>query len=99
MAKLYKLQVELTPEQFKRITELQEVGALRTKKELLDVAFTLLKWAVQQKQDGNKIISRNNQTREERELSYPYLDQVTEKRDRDDAKPPADKEQHTPALV
>jgi len=80
MAKLYKLQVELNPGQLEILNELQEAGDLRTKKELLDNAFTLLKWAVRQKQEGNLIVSMNKQTAVVRELEFPYLQRAAEKR-------------------
>jgi hypothetical protein len=79
MAKLYKLQVELSPSQLALLNELQEAGDLRTKKDLLDNAFTLLKWAVKQKQEGNLIVSMNKQTGAVRELEYPYLQHAAEK--------------------
>jgi hypothetical protein len=99
MAKLYKLQVELNPGQLEILNELQEAGDLRTKKELLDNAFTLLKWAVRQKQEGNLIVSMNKQTGAVRELEFPYLQRAAEKRPTDSVPSGTVKEQETPALV
>ncbi len=76
MAKLYKLQVELNPTQLAILDELQEIGELRTKKELLDNAFTLLKWAVQQKKEGRLIVSMDSKSGAGRELELPYLQRV-----------------------
>jgi hypothetical protein len=76
MAKQYKLQVELNPTQLAMLDELQQIGELRTKKELLDNAFTLLKWAVQQKKEGRLIVSMDPKTMSGRELELPYLQRV-----------------------
>jgi len=57
LAKRYKLQVDLSPTQLAMLDELQDIGQLRTKKELLDNALTLLKWAVQQKKEGRTVVS------------------------------------------
>jgi hypothetical protein len=76
MAKQYKLQVELNPTQLAILDELQEIGELRTKKELLDNAFTLLKWAVVQKKEGRLIVSMDPKTGSGRELELPYLQKV-----------------------
>jgi hypothetical protein len=76
MAKLYKLQVELNPTQLAILDELQGIGELRTKKELLDNAFTLLKWAVVQKKEGRLIVSMDPKTGSGRELELPYLQKV-----------------------
>lgn len=76
MAKLYKLQVELNTTQLAILDELQEIGELRTKKELLDNAFTLLKWAVVQKKEGRLIVSMDPKSGAGRELELPYLQRV-----------------------
>jgi len=57
LAKRYKLQVDLSPTQLAMLDELQDIGQLRTKKELLANALTLLKWAVQQKKEGRTVVS------------------------------------------
>ena len=75
----YKLQVEMTTEQFDALNELQNLGGLRTKKELLDNALTLLKWAVRQKKEGNVIMSVNAGNGRVRELELPYLETVRER--------------------
>ena len=75
---IYKLQVELNMEQLAGLNELQDAGGLRTKKELLDNALTLLKWAVRQKRQGHLIISMNPETGAVRELEVPYLERVRE---------------------
>lgn len=74
----YKLQVELNQNQLDALNELQDAGGLRTKKELLDNALTLLKWAVRQKREGNLIVSMNAATGGIRELQLPYLEAVRE---------------------
>ena len=75
---IYKLQVEINQEQLAGLNELQDAGGLRTKKELLDNALTLLKWAVRQMREGNLIISMNPQTGALRELEVPYLEKARE---------------------
>jgi hypothetical protein len=74
----YKLQVELNQKQLEALNELQDAGGLRTKKELLDNALTLLKWAVRQKREGNLIVSMNAATGGIRELQLPYLETARE---------------------
>lgn len=97
MAKLYKLQVELSAGQLDTLNELQDAGDLRTKKELLDNAFTLLKWAVRQKQEGHLIVSMNKQTGAVRELEFPYLQRAGEKRPLDHTA--SSIPENTPALI
>ncbi len=97
VGKLYKLQVELSPGQLETLNELQEAGDLRTKKELLDNAFTLLKWAVRQKQEGHLIVSVNQKTGAVRELEFPYLQRAAEKRPLDGSPTGALKGQGTAA--
>jgi hypothetical protein len=58
------------------LDELQDIGQLRAKKEVLDNAFTLLKWAVQQKKEGRMIVSMERKTGSGRELELPYLQKV-----------------------
>jgi hypothetical protein len=99
MAKLYKLQVELSDGQLEILNELQEAGDLRTKKELLDNAFTLLKWAVRQKREGNLIVSLNKETGAVRELEFPYLQRAAEKRPIDSAPSGTPKGQGTAAVA
>jgi len=78
MAKQYKLQVELSATQLESLEMLQEAGDLRTKKELLDTAFTLLKWAVNKKKEGSSIISIDPKGNM-KELELPYLENVKAK--------------------
>ena len=94
ITKQYKLQVEMTPAQLQLLDELQEAGDLRTKKELLDNAFTLLKWAVRKKQEGDLIISMDPQTGAMRELELPYLQRAKEKGPTSPAAP-----KHVPAAT
>ena len=77
--KIYRLQVELNQEQLTVIEDLQNSGGLRTKKDLLDNALTLLKWSVKQKKEGHLIVAMNPNTGAVKELQLPYLEKVQER--------------------
>ena len=74
MSELIRLQVEMTQDQMNELNRLQELGGLRTKKDLLNNAVTLLKWAVKEKSRGCAIVSVNEQDGVYKELEMPFLE-------------------------
>lgn len=52
MSELARLQVDILKRQLEELERLQELGGLRSKRELWDTAFTLLKWAARKKAQG-----------------------------------------------
>ena len=74
MSELIRLQVEMTQDQMNELERLQEIGGLRTKKDLLNNAVTLLKWAVREKSRGCAIVSVNEQDGVYKELEMPFLE-------------------------
>ena len=78
MSDLVRLQVEIDQEQMNELERLLQVGGLRTKKELLNNALTLLKWAVKEKGRGCAIVSVNEQEGTYKELEMPFLEHVAQ---------------------
>jgi len=72
-----RFQVEIMREELDEMERLCELGGLSSKKELLNNALTLLKWAVRQKQQGYSIASVDENGDIRRELEMPYLESVS----------------------
>ena len=70
-----RIQFELNPALEKELTRLMELGGVRTKKELLNNAITLLEWAAREKLRGRSIGSVDNEGTF-RELEMPFLRRV-----------------------
>lgn len=90
MEKIVRLQVEVTEAVMDDLERLMRAGGLKTKKDLLSTAFTLLKWAVREKALGNTICSVNEQSLLRKELEMPFLEAVAmseRARIKEDAKP------------
>lgn len=68
-----RLQVELTPLMLAELEELRRLGGLKSKRELWDTAFTLLKWAVRKKAQGAAIGSVA-ESGDFVELEMPFLE-------------------------
>lgn len=69
-----RLQAELDHHMMKLLEVLQWLGGLKTKRELLNNALTLLKWAVKERMKGNVICSYNERTHERKELEMSFLE-------------------------
>jgi hypothetical protein len=76
MSNLIRLQVEIEPNKMAELERLQELGSLRTKKDLLDNAVTILKWAARETAKGHSIASLNQSEGTVRVLQMPFLDNV-----------------------
>lgn len=70
-----RLQFEIDEDWLQVLEELRRLGGLRTKKDLLNNALTLLRWAVKQRLNGRAIVSVSPDGAE-RELEMPYLEAV-----------------------
>ena len=70
-----RLQFEIDEGWLQELEELRRLGGLRRKKDLLNNALTLLRWAVKQRLNGRTIVSVG-QDDSERELEMPYLEAV-----------------------
>lgn len=73
---MYRLQFELTDRGRKEFRSLKKIFDLRTNKELLRNALTLLRWAAKNLQNGRIIASVDEEKGEWRELSMPIFDSV-----------------------
>src|SRR5262249_47031472 len=71
-----RFQIEIKREELDELERLRVLGGLSSKKELLNNALTLLKWAVRQKQQGYSIASVDDYDHIIRELEMPYLESV-----------------------
>jgi hypothetical protein len=73
MPKTTRLQVDILEHQLEELEELRKLGGLRSKRELWDTAFTLLKWVTRKKALGLSIGSMDKECRFT-ELDMPFLD-------------------------
>jgi hypothetical protein len=72
-----RFQFEIDAEWLQRLEELMKLGGLRTKKDLMNNALTVLDWAVKQRLAGRTIVSvADEDDGTERELEMPYLNAV-----------------------
>jgi hypothetical protein len=88
MNHIVRLQVEIDEKDLQELERLRELGGLRTKKELWDNAFTLLKWAAKAKASGASIFSVKEDEASYKELEMPFLERlVTKTHDQTPASP------------
>lgn len=76
MNNVIRFQVEIDQEQMNELERLQTLGGLRSKRELLDNAITLLKWAARERGRGCSIVSMNEERAALKELTMPFLENV-----------------------
>jgi hypothetical protein len=77
-----RFQVEMSRAQMDELEALMHVVEVTTKKDLLNNALTILKWAVREKANGSAIFSVNKRSDvPNRELLMPFLESVVEKRE------------------
>jgi hypothetical protein len=73
---LVRFQMDITPEMLQEIEHLQHLLGLATKKELLNNALVLLRWAATQRQKGATIVAANEDGDILREVMLPCLEQA-----------------------
>jgi hypothetical protein len=73
MSEIARLQVDILQQQLEELEKLQKLGGLRSKRELWDTAFTLLKWATKKKAQGFSVGSMNADG-VYTELEMPFLE-------------------------
>lgn len=73
--KTVRLQVDILKQQLEELESLQKLGGLRSKRELWDTAFTLLKWATKKKTQGFSVGSLSPDGRYT-ELEMPFLEDL-----------------------
>lgn len=73
MSEIARLQVDILKRQLDELERLQELGGLRSKRELWDTAFTLLKWAVKKRVQGVAVGSLSAEGIF-KELEMPFLE-------------------------
>ena len=73
----YRFQVELSRQAEQHLSMLEQLIGVSSRKELFTIAFSLLAWAVKQRREGRVIVSVDPSTHHQRELSNPYLEQVS----------------------
>jgi hypothetical protein len=72
--KVIRLQIEIDEAQMKELEKLAELSGVRTKKDLLNNALTLLKWAARQRMQGYAIQAVHHPDGIVKELEMPLLD-------------------------
>jgi len=73
---MVRIQFELPEDQAAALESLMQATAVRTKKELLNNALTLFEWAVNERRQGFKVASINEEEKKIRELLMPALQAV-----------------------
>jgi hypothetical protein len=71
-----RLQVELEPEKVRELEGMMEAGHVRTKKDLINSALTLLKWAMNEVKRGRIIASVDEKEDTYKQLVMPVLEAV-----------------------
>lgn len=71
--KTIRLQFDMPEYKLPEIERLMEECEISNKKDLFNNALTLLKWAVRQVKEGNRIASVNDDKKTYRELEMPIL--------------------------
>jgi hypothetical protein len=74
MENIARLQIDILQSQLEELDRLRKHGGLRSKRELFDTAFTLLKWAVKKKAQGVAVGSMNSDGTFV-ELEMPFLEE------------------------
>jgi Arc/MetJ-type ribon-helix-helix transcriptional regulator len=73
---LTRLQIELDEEKMKELEELMEEGKVRTKKDFINAALTLLKWSMRERRAGKIIASVDEEKDVYKEIEMPVLSEV-----------------------
>lgn len=76
MADTVRLQVELDGERMEELEDLRRLGGLKSKRELLNNALTLIRWAARERSLGRSICSVNPNGQLHKELEMPFLEAV-----------------------
>jgi TRAP-type C4-dicarboxylate transport system substrate-binding protein len=76
MAETVRFQVEMDQEQMEVLEELLKLGGLKTKRDLLNNALTLLKWAARERSKGNSVCSVTPNGQLSKELEMPFLETI-----------------------
>lgn len=71
-----RINFEVSDEQNEAINELLEQTGLKTRVRLFNTAFTLLEWAVKERENGNALVSMDERTGLYKELVMPGLPTV-----------------------
>ena len=71
-----RLQIELADERLKQYEQLMEKCGIRTKKDLINNALTLLEWAVRELEKGNIVVSLDEEENRYKELCLPALSNI-----------------------
>ena len=76
--KTVRLQFDMPEYRLPEIEQLMKECDISNKKDLFNNALTLLKWAVRQVKEGNRIASVNDDRKTYRELEMPILSAAAE---------------------
>ena len=76
---MIRIQFELSEDKVRELEALMEETGIRTKKDLINNALTLLEWAIQEKKAGRSIASIDEQEKLYKEITLPILSAVSAK--------------------
>jgi hypothetical protein len=68
-----RIQIELSDENLSRYEKLMEKCGVRTKKDLINNALTLLEWAIRERENGRVIASVDEKTEKYKEVLLPIF--------------------------
>lgn len=73
---LVRIQIEVDEDRLKDMESLMQECGIRTKKDLINNAYTLFKWAVKKRKEGCEIVAVDNTNNRLVELDMPALSSV-----------------------
>lgn len=74
---LTRIQLELPEDKVKQIEALMEESGLKTKKDYINNALTLLEWAMREVKSGGAIASVDEREKRYKEILLPALENIT----------------------
>ncbi len=77
---LVRLQIEVDEDQLKDMESLMQECGIRTKKDLINNAYTIFKWAVKKRKEGCEIAAVDSVNNRFIELDMPALSSVQKQR-------------------
>jgi len=75
---LLRLQVDLSEERVRKLEDLMRGSGIKTKRDLINNALTLLEWAVKETRAGRTIASVDEKDKAYKELVMPILSAVSQ---------------------
>jgi hypothetical protein len=93
-----RIQIELSEQANLELEALMEEVGLRTKKDLINNALTLLEWAIRARQEGWRIVALNEKEGKLKELVLPILENAARSSEKKTAAPSSEGKTAAPLI-